>query len=54
MIKSHGVLNPLYKFLSVLDMDSIVLDLGVEYVLQAMFAHEFVGQDSNAFPYFVF
>ena len=54
MIKSHGVLNPLYEFLSVLDMNSIVLDLGVKYILQTVFAHEFIGQDSNAFPYFIF
>ena len=54
MIEGIGVLDALYQFLSVLDVGFEKSDLGVEDVLEAMFPHELIRQDSNALFDFVF
>ena len=51
MVEGNWIFYPLDKFLPVLDVGSIVPDLGVENITEAVFSHELVRHDADAFPY---
>ena len=52
MIKGNWILDTLNKFLSILNMNSIISNFRVKNILQTVFSHKFIGKNTNTFFFY--